>query len=153
MSWTALLLRSALIGLTLVQAVVLPRGGCCCAAERLMAAFSGNHSELPACCRVSNAKAKQGSERHQSTVDADSGPGHGPCQCVTSACNSPQSQPPATPESSSHERLSHWEASQPVLVVAITPVPILSSARFPDWELPSLRSGQEARIALHSWRC
>lgn len=153
MSWTVLILRSALIGLTLVQAVVLPRGGCCCAAERLMAVVSGNTSELPACCRVSEAKAKRGAERRQTALAADSEPGHCPCQCVTSACNSPQARPPATAESSSHERLHCWEAAQPVLIVAVAPIPCPASLRLPYRELPSLRSGQDACIALHSWRC
>lgn len=153
MSWTAFILRSALIGLTVVQALVLPRGGCCCAAERLMAVISGDHSELPACCRISETKAKPGSERRQSTLDADALPDHGPCHCVTSACNSPQVQSPVTAESSSHERLHCWEAAQPVLIVAVAPIPCPPSLRLPCRELPWLRSGQDACIALHSWRC
>lgn len=154
MSWTAFLLRSALIGLAVVQAIVLPRGGCCCAAERLMAVIRGDHSELPACCRIAEARPKPGPERRQSTLDAGALPDHGPCQCVvTSACNSPQAQPPATAESSSHERLHCWEAAQPVLIVAVAPIPCPASLRLPYRELPSLRSGQDACIALHSWRC
>ena len=153
MSWISLIFRSALICLSVVQAVFLPRGGCCCAAERLMAAVSGDHAELPACCRVSESREKHRSGQEHADLARLSESGRGECHCIASACDSSQSKSPATAASSSYERLGHWEASQPVLVVALTPLPTPLAKTFCAWELPSLRSGHDARIALHSWRC
>jgi hypothetical protein len=148
-----LLLRSALIALTIAQAVLLPRGGCCCAAQRLMAMVSGSHSELPACCRVADAKNEGGSGTKQVRLVDRSEPVHGKCQCVASVCNAPQSQSPVTPEMTAHERLDHWVTAHPVLTVAIAPLSMLHGSVRYDLNLPRLGSGHDARIVLQSWRC
>lgn len=152
MSFTVLL-RSALIALTIAQAVLLPRGGCCCAAQRLMAMVSGSHSDLPACCRVADAKNEGGSGSRQVGLADRSEPVHGKCQCVASVCNTPQNQSPVTPEMTAHERLDHWMSAQPTLTVAIAPLPLLHGSVHYDLNMPRLGSGQDARIVLQSWRC
>jgi hypothetical protein len=147
-----ILLRSALIALTIAQAVFLPRGGCCCSAERLMAMVGGNHSDLPTCCRVADANNEDGNPDKADPVD-HSEPVQGKCQCVTLDCCGPQSQSPVTPEMTSHERLDHWVASQPVLTVAIVSPPPLPAPVHDDWGMSRLGSGHDARIVLQSWRC
>lgn len=152
MSWTALILRSALIGLTLVQAVLLPRG-CCCAAERLTAVLSGDHSDLPACCRLAEKRARGHQDNAGPVLVDGGGHGHAKCQCVVSVCGSPQNQSPQTAEAASHERMDRWQAALPVLMVSIARQPMRLAKEHPEWDLASRVSGQDACILLQSWRC
>lgn len=151
MSWTVLILRSALIGLTVAQAVLLPQGGCCCAADRLMAMVSGDHSELPACCRTAEARQARQSAEQRPSLTEGSGPHRHACECVASSCDSPQGREQVKSEVSSCEQINRWEVAQPVFAVVILPV-IRDASHF-AWDLPTFRSGQAARIALQSWRC
>ena len=153
MSWTFLILRSALIGLTVAQAVLLPQGGCCCAADRLMAMVSGDHSELPACCQVAEARQARRSAEQRPSLTEDFGPDRHDCQCIATACDAPQGQEQAKSEAMSCERIDRWEAAQPVLAIAIAPRPVIWDVDRLAWDLPTLRSGQAARIALQSWQC
>lgn len=153
MSWTFLILRSALIGLTVAQAVLLPQGGCCCAADRLMAMVSGDHSELPACCRVAEARQVRRSAEQRPSLTGGSGSHGHDCHCIASACDAPQGQELVKSEATSGERINLWEAAQPLLVVAVADRPVMLDFEHSTWDLPTLRSGQAARIALQSWRC
>lgn len=153
MSWTSLILRSALIGLTVLQAVLLPRGGCCCAAQRLMAVVSGDHSGLPACCRIADSRAERLPGDRQPCASEPSGSEHGKCQCIATVCGAPQNDSHVTLELGSFERLNQWEVSQPVLVAAVTVLPVRLTFDVRERNLPRLCSGHDARIVLQSWRC
>lgn len=153
MSLTSLILRSALIGLTVAQAVLLPQGGCCCAADRLMAMVSGDHSDPPACCRVAETRQGRESAEQRPSLTEGAGPRRHDCHCTASACDAPQGRELVKSEATSCERIDRWEASQPILVIAVTDRPVILDAEHSTWDLSTLRSGQAARIALQSWRC
>jgi len=154
MSAFAYLCRSALLGLALLQATVLPQGGCCCSVQRLMVMLGANGDQVPACCRVQRPKSCDRSREAGRTelVSSDDGSPHA-CHCIKSSCDKPPGQVQLNFEASFAERLDQWIAALPVVVmpfsIAQSPCDVRSRA-MPE---ALLLSGRQACIALQSWRC
>jgi len=155
MSALTYLCRSALLGLALLQATVLPQGGCCCSVQRLMVVMcGGNADQLPACCRLQQAERCERScgVNSDRLVNADDGPS-GACHCVRSACVGPPGQVPSTFEPSFTERFDQWVAALPVLVTPLVVEVAYCDTRRHAQPEPLQLSGQQACIVLQSWRC
>ncbi|WP_075096738.1 hypothetical protein [Planctomyces sp. SH-PL14] len=154
MSAFAYLCRSALLGLALLQATVLPEGGCCCSLQRLMVMLGANGDQVPACCRVQRPKGcdRSGEAGSIACVSSDDGSPHA-CHCIKSSCDKLPGQAQLSFEGSFAERLDQWIAALPVLVmpldVAVSPCEMHGHA-MPE---SLLLSGHQACIALQTWRC